>query len=198
MEVCAAHVGLRGAHVHDRCARRRWEDPGHANYLISYSDHKVVLRNYEGYITTYESRSTTSPTTRPTASTARTRASSRARWASPVARGRAALDRAGRLRADAPPRHRAAHGCRIRASGCPTGSDRSKERPASLCPGSSRARTASVGGRGGGGASGSAVPETTGAAPSPGRRMSPSSSTPPRGARPREGEPTGWSNGELL
>ncbi len=24
------------------------------NYLISYSDHKVVLRNFEGYITTYE------------------------------------------------------------------------------------------------------------------------------------------------
>src|SRR5947208_2597770 len=24
------------------------------NYMISYSDHKVVLRNYEGYITTYE------------------------------------------------------------------------------------------------------------------------------------------------
>ena len=24
------------------------------NYLISYSDHKVVLRNYEGYVTTYE------------------------------------------------------------------------------------------------------------------------------------------------
>jgi len=24
------------------------------NYLISYSDHKVVLRNYEGYISTYE------------------------------------------------------------------------------------------------------------------------------------------------
>ncbi|MCE5206870.1 MAG: lysine 2,3-aminomutase [Chloroflexi bacterium] len=24
------------------------------NYLISYSDHKVVVRNYEGYITTYE------------------------------------------------------------------------------------------------------------------------------------------------
>ena len=24
------------------------------NYLISYSDHKVVLRNYEGYITSYE------------------------------------------------------------------------------------------------------------------------------------------------
>jgi lysine 2,3-aminomutase len=24
------------------------------NYLISYSDHKVILRNYEGYISTYE------------------------------------------------------------------------------------------------------------------------------------------------
>ena len=24
------------------------------NYLVSYSDHKIVLRNYEGYITTYE------------------------------------------------------------------------------------------------------------------------------------------------
>jgi lysine 2,3-aminomutase len=24
------------------------------NYVVSYSDHKVILRNYEGYITTYE------------------------------------------------------------------------------------------------------------------------------------------------
>jgi lysine 2,3-aminomutase len=28
--------------------------PVQPNYLISYSDHKVVLRNFEGYITTYE------------------------------------------------------------------------------------------------------------------------------------------------
>jgi lysine 2,3-aminomutase len=28
--------------------------PVSPNYLLSYSDHKVVLRNYEGYITTYE------------------------------------------------------------------------------------------------------------------------------------------------
>jgi lysine 2,3-aminomutase len=28
------------------------------NYLISYSDHKVVVRNYEGYITTYEEPTT--------------------------------------------------------------------------------------------------------------------------------------------
>ena len=33
------------------------------NYLISYSDHKVVLRNYEGYITTYEEPLSTSSTT---------------------------------------------------------------------------------------------------------------------------------------
>ena len=31
------------------------------NYLISYSDHKVVLRNYEGYITTYEEPPTYTP-----------------------------------------------------------------------------------------------------------------------------------------
>ena len=31
------------------------------NYLISYSDHKVVLRNYEGYITTYEEPSSYQP-----------------------------------------------------------------------------------------------------------------------------------------
>jgi lysine 2,3-aminomutase len=28
--------------------------PLNPHYLLSYSDHKVVLRNYEGYITTYE------------------------------------------------------------------------------------------------------------------------------------------------
>ena len=28
--------------------------PLNPNYLVSYSDHKVVLRNYEGYVTTYE------------------------------------------------------------------------------------------------------------------------------------------------
>ena len=28
--------------------------PLNPNYVLSYSDHKVVLRNYEGYITTYE------------------------------------------------------------------------------------------------------------------------------------------------
>jgi len=31
------------------------------NYLVSYSDHKVVLRNYEGYITTYEEPTSYTP-----------------------------------------------------------------------------------------------------------------------------------------
>jgi lysine 2,3-aminomutase len=31
------------------------------NYLISYSDHKIVLRNYEGYITTYEEPTSYTP-----------------------------------------------------------------------------------------------------------------------------------------
>ena len=36
------------------------------NYLVSYSDHKVVLRNYEGYITTYEEPTSYTPHDRAT------------------------------------------------------------------------------------------------------------------------------------
>ena len=53
------------------------------NYLVVYSDHKVILRNYEGYITTYEEPADYPPHDRRAASTARTRARSRARRASP-------------------------------------------------------------------------------------------------------------------
>ena len=42
------------------------------NYLISYSDHKVVLRNYEGYITTYEEPETYQKHDQPPAATAST------------------------------------------------------------------------------------------------------------------------------
>ena len=55
------------------------------NYLISYSDHKVVLRNYEGYITTYEepielhaARPGQLPATASTRARSRARAASRA------------------------------------------------------------------------------------------------------------------------
>ncbi len=35
--------------------------PLNPNYIVSYSDHKVVLRNYEGFITTYEEPTTYEP-----------------------------------------------------------------------------------------------------------------------------------------
>ena len=80
------------------------------NYLISYSDHKVVLRNYEGYITTYEEPETYQkhdphacavlPARAPGA-----RPVGRAR----AARGRADVDRAqGLLRGPHPRQHRGA------------------------------------------------------------------------------------------
>ncbi len=69
------------------------------NYLISYSDHKVVLRNYEGYITTYEEPETYAKHDSHVvrllpAGAARAGPVRRAR----VARGRADVDRAARLR----------------------------------------------------------------------------------------------------
>ena len=35
--------------------------PLQPNYLLSYSDHKIVVRNYEGYVTTYEEPTEYSP-----------------------------------------------------------------------------------------------------------------------------------------
>ena len=52
------------------------------NYLVSYSDHKIVLRNYEGYITTYEEPPSTQPHDKAHCRRARTRGPSRARRAS--------------------------------------------------------------------------------------------------------------------
>ena len=69
------------------------------NYLISYSDHKVVLRNYEGYITTYEEPETYQKHDRRVVRVLPARAAG----ARPVgrprpARGRADVDRAEGLR----------------------------------------------------------------------------------------------------
>ena len=80
------------------------------NYLISYSDHKVVLRNYEGYITTYEEP----PTYKRHDEAACAVLPARAAGAGPVgraraARGRADVDRAEGLRGGPHPRqHRGA------------------------------------------------------------------------------------------
>ena len=106
------------------------------NYLVSYSDHKVVLRNYEGYITTYEE---------PTAYTPHDRAG--CAWCQqPAARAgpggdhgpsrrQADVDRAGGLRRDRMPaatRRRTAS--RTPRSGCRTGSARSRARRGSRWP----------------------------------------------------------------
>ena len=80
------------------------------NYLISYSDHKVVLRNYEGYITTYEEP----PTYERHDEAACAYCQAPALGAGPVRRARAApgradVDRAEGLRGDPHPRqHRGA------------------------------------------------------------------------------------------
>ena len=146
------------------------------NYLVSYSDHKVVLRNYEGYITTYEE---------PTSYTPHDRAS--CRWCqnprpepgqegitgSSTARGCGSSRPGSSRRTPAATRRRTA--CRIPRSGCPTGSARSRARPASRCPCSSGRRGRRRRG--------------VGRAPAFGPGEEP---------RPAEGQPTATANHELL
>ena len=93
--------GLRGARVRGGCARRRRQDPGDAQLpRFSYSDHKVVLRNYEGYITTYEEPDRVHAARPGACPYCRTGGRSRARGAQRAAPGRADVDRAERLRGD--------------------------------------------------------------------------------------------------
>ena len=105
------------------------------NYLISYSDHKVVLRNYEGYITTYEEPleykparqgelrvvpSTPAPSPASPASTACSRASG------------CGSSRKG-SRTSTPAATRSSIGCRIRRSGYRSASARSRARRSPRC-----------------------------------------------------------------
>ena len=115
------------------------------NYLICYSDHKVVLRNYEGYITTYEEPETykkhdvVGVPVLP----------ARAVGARPVghprpARGRADVDRAEGLRGGPHARqHRGASAPGPVQVGARSGSARSRARPARRC-GCSRRATATA------------------------------------------------------
>ena len=115
------------------------------NYLISYSDHKVVLRNYEGYITTYEE---------PLHYEQHDKASCKAcQSARPepgqsgvygLLAGRADVDRADGLRAGPRARQSSSRtGCSNRTSGRRTASARSRARHARRCP-SYRARPATA------------------------------------------------------
>ena len=143
------------------------------NYLISYSDHKVVLRNYEGYITTYEE-----PETYTKHDSARLRVlPARAARARPVGRPRAARGRADVDRADvASRRPTPAATPRRTASRTPRNGCRSASAP-------SRASVPSRPPR----ARGRRRPRTAPARYGPGEEP-----------RPREGEPTASAHGELL
>ena len=73
--------GYASPDLRGRCARRRRQNPGQPNYLISMSDHKIILRNYEGYITAYEEPLTTSRTIPKTCSYCQNKRSNPARVA---------------------------------------------------------------------------------------------------------------------
>ena len=166
------------------------------NYLISYSDHKVVLRNYEGYITTYEEPEHYQPHDKANCKYCQhPRSESGQAGVEGLLDGKQMWIEPAGFRADASPRQRVrapAPGSRevgpLRRSG------RSKARPGSRWTGWSRVRTASrrwtrwPGARG---------VRASGAA-ARGRPRAQVRVSPGRGTPPSEGEPTGWSHGELL
>ena len=146
------------------------------NYLISYSDHKVVLRNYEGYITTYEEPETYQRHDAAACGYCQHQRTEPGQGGVHApAPGRPDVDRAAWLRGDPQlAATRTPTGSRTRPSGCPTASAPSRAR-----------RTAVL------------------AAPC--RCSTPAQRTPRRPAygpgeepRPREGEPTASAHGELL
>jgi lysine 2,3-aminomutase len=195
------------------------------NYLISYSDHKVILRNFEGYITTYEEPTEYTPHDRancwycqhprpePGQGGVESLLDGNEMWIAP-----AGFEQA-HLRGRTEP-----HRLQDPAKWTPYGVgpiEGTAGRPLDALPPGSNAPEPgdAVAGGPSGSASGSAVPEASAAAPGnppgnpPETGASPDPGTPresgaPREPafeyapgeepRPREGEPTGWSHGELL
>ena len=144
------------------------------NYLISYSDHKVVLRNYEGYITTYEEPETYQKHDQASCQYCQHERPEAGQSGDPrAARGRADVDRAqGLLRDPHPRQHRGAQAPGPVEVGavrrrCHRGDVLGAHSPCSR----------------------RATPASNGAKPVYGPGEEP---------RPREGEPTGASHGELL
>ena len=151
------------------------------NYLISYSDHKVVLRNYEGYITTYEEplavrRRTTSP---PAAYCQNPRPEPGQEGVLGLLQGERHVDRAGRLReVHARGNQRAAPAARP-SKWVPYGVGAIEGTPRNALP----VLAVGDGNAGGAGAEAEAPAEGYGPGEEP---------------RPPEGEPTGSAHGELL
>jgi lysine 2,3-aminomutase len=171
------------------------------NYLISYSDHKVVLRNYEGYITTYQEpehyqahdRANCKYCQNPRSETGQRGITGLLEgerlWIEPS--GFEQTHRRG---------NEAAHRLQDPSKWVPYGvgpiEGRAGQPLPRLEPGSNRE---TPGDAVAGGTHGSAVPATPDAASEPGAAHEPKFEyAPGEEPRPREGEPTGWSHGELL
>jgi lysine 2,3-aminomutase len=172
------------------------------NYLISYSDHKVVLRNYEGYITTYEEpehyqahdKANCKYCQNPRSETGQVGITGLLEgerlWIEPS--GFEQTHRRG---------NESAHRLQDPSKWVPYGvgpiEGRAGQPLPGLEPGSNRE---TPGDAVAGGTHGSAVPETSKPASAAGRspREPKFEYAPGEEPRPREGEPTGWSHGELL
>jgi lysine 2,3-aminomutase len=175
------------------------------NYLISYSDHKVVLRNYEGYITTYEE---------PTQYTPHDQASCRFCQhprQEPGQGGVAGLLQGDRLwiePAGFEQTHRrgnqSAHRLQDPGKWVPYGvgpiEGSARQPVGALEPGSSSRTTATAvaGGEQGAGGEVAEASDAASSAEPPAPREPTFEYGPGEEPRPREGEPTGWSHGELL
>ena len=172
------------------------------NYLISYSDNKVVLRNYEGYITTYEEpehyqahdKANCKYCQNPRSETGQVGITGLLEgerlWIEPS--GFEQTHRRG---------NESAHRLQDPSKWVPYGvgpiEGRAGQPLPGLEPGSNRE---TPGDAVAGGTHGSAVPETSKPASAAGRspREPKFEYAPGEEPRPREGEPTGWSHGELL
>jgi lysine 2,3-aminomutase len=177
------------------------------NYLLSYSDHKVVLRNYEGYITTYEEPVEYTPHDKskcwycqhprpePGQVGVEGLLDGRQMWIEPEGFETA------HLRGRTQP-HRLADPGKWVPYGVGAIEGTARQPAPALEPGSSRQATgdAVVGAAAPGAASGGAA---TNRRPSPKRKSGRPAEPqlvygPGEEPRPREGEPTGWHKGDLL
>jgi lysine 2,3-aminomutase len=171
------------------------------NYLISYSDHKVILRNFEGYITTYEEptqyaphdkahcKYCQNPRPEPGQGGVEGLLDGNQMWIAPSGFETA------HLRGRTEP-HRLQDPSKWIPYGVGPIEGKAGEPRLGLEPGSAGGTPE---GAVAGGQHGSAVPETPDADTAPRSKTEPKSEYQPgEEPRPREGEPTGWSHGELL
>ena len=169
------------------------------NYLISYSDHKVVLRNYEGYITTYEEPENYQAHDKASCKYCQSPRSETGQvgitgllegerlWIEPA--GFEQMHRRG---------NESAHRLQDPAKWVPYGVGPIEGKVGQPLPGLEPGSNGQTPGDAvAGDPNGSAVPQTPEAA---GRspREPKFEYAPGEEPRPREGEPTGWSHGELL